>query len=308
MSDSNTSNPQDPLNGDGSRSRMHEMITAYIDNEIRDPKEIEEIESGLKSDSDLYNRYVFEKLSKQRAKESFKYQGPPLYLQKSIGTEIDNYIKKASKKQNSPAVPGSVSPKQLPPHFDESKSSLKRNLFIGSSVFVLLLVSVFYFSSLMTNNPTLAPNDLVSVSRDVFHKIVAGQIPLQIKSSNAQNLADSMNKYLDFKVFVPDVKDAELLGGTCNEINGEKLAHIIHKKGNVYIYTLQGNKDHVRGNGSKIVLCEDFMNNITKGINWFPCLKDENATAVVWFKDNVICSSVAKMDNKEITAVLTNYK
>ena len=171
-----------------------------------------------------------------------------------------------------------------------------------------MIISAFAINFFIKKSPALASNDLVAVSRNVFDKVISGEIPLQIKSNDARILADSMNKYLDFEVFVPDVKDAELVGGTCNEINGEKLAHIIHKKDNIFIYTLQGNKDHVMKEGSKIVLCPAFMENVSKGINWFACLKDENAVAVIWYKNGVICSSVAKMESKAIADLLTNYK
>ena len=46
-----------------------------------------------------------------------------------------------------------------------------------------------------------------------------------------------MNKYVDFKVFIPDVKDAELIGGVCNEVNGEMLVHLVPKWKHNYLYT-----------------------------------------------------------------------
>ncbi len=306
MSDSNTSNPRDTRD-DQCPKKNYELITAYIDNEIRDPQEFKETEDGIRNDNDLHNRFVFEKLTKQRVRESGKYSGPPLYLQKKIGEGIDEYIKKASSKQSARNVTVERNQPIQQSFFDENKLSLKRNLYIGVSVFVLLVAGILYITMFNNSSPVLASNDMVAVSRDVFNKIIDGKVPLQIKSSDARVLADSMNKYLDFKVFVPDVKDAQLIGGTCNEINGEKLAHIIHKKGNVFIYTLQGNKDHILSKGSRIVLCEDFTDKVNDGKNWFTCLKEKTSSAVIWYKDNVICSSVAQMDSEDITAVLTNY-
>ncbi len=308
MSDSNTNNPLDKQGGEEQEVRKYEMLSAYIDSELQSPEEIDEIESGLLRDPNLHNRLVFEKLVKRRLRETYKRTEVPVYLQKSIGIKIDDYIKLASSKDIVNTLPPPAKNRQPIPNLDDHKNSLKRFFLYGSAVFVLLIISAFGISSFLKKDPVLAQNDLVSVSRSVFDKIVSGQVPVQIKSDNAGTLADSMNKYLDFKVFVPDVKDAELVGGTCNEINGEKLAHIIHKKGNTFIYTLQGSKDHVMQENSNIVLCPDFMENVSKGVNWFTCLKDKDAVAVIWFKDNVICSSVANLDSKEITLALTNYK
>jgi hypothetical protein len=284
------------------------MLTAYIDNELRDEKEKLEIETGIETDPDLHNRYLFEKFTKQKLISSSKNTGVPQYLRQNIENEIASYIKLASARQNKAVTLSAGS--NIPPlkKYDDPKNNLKRYFMYGTAVFVLLIISAFAINFFIKKGPELASNDLVAVSRNVFDKVISGDIPLQIKSSDAKILADSMNKYLDFKVFVPDVKDAELVGGTCNEINGEKLAHIIHKKDNVFIYTLQGSKDHVMKEGSKIVLCPDFMDNVSKGVNWFTCLKDENAVAVIWYKNDVICSSVSKLESKAITDVLTNYK
>lgn len=308
MSDTNKSNPRDNSGSNSPEVQKYEMLTAYIDNELRDEKEKLEIETGIETDPDLHNRYLFEKFTKQKLISSSKNTGVPQYLRQNIENEIASYIKLASARQNKAVTLSAGS--NIPPlkKYDDPKNNLKRYFMYGTAVFVLLIISAFAINFFIKKGPELAPNDLVAVSRNVFDKVISGDIPLQIKSSDAKILADSMNKYLDFKVFVPDVKDAELVGGTCNEINGEKLAHIIHKKDNVFIYTLQGSKDHVMKEGSKIVLCPDFMDNVSKGVNWFTCLKDENAVAVIWYKNDVICSSVSKLESKAITDVLTNYK
>lgn len=308
MSDSNTSNPQDIPEGSGSKARLHELISSYIDNEIKDPGELREIESGIESDPDLYNRFTFEKLTKQRTKQSFKYDGPPLYLQKKIGDDINNYIRKASGIRILPQQSVTDSGDWLKTNLEESRSSLKRNLYIGLSVFVVLIAAIFVFQSMRFTNPVLAPNDLVAVSNDVYNKLVNKNISLQFETKDAKALSDSMSKYVNFRVFVPDVKDAELVGGICNEVNGEKLAHIIHKKGADYIYTLQGVRENIKCSGTKIVICTDYMKNVTDGMNWFTCLKKEKTESVIWHKDNLLCSSVAELESSEIAGILTNFK
>ncbi|MEZ4824410.1 MAG: hypothetical protein R2942_19270 [Ignavibacteria bacterium] len=86
------------------------------------------------------------------------------------------------------------------------------------------------------------------------------------------------------------------------------IAHFVHKKGNIIIYTLQADKQEVLNNLDKIILQDNFKENVKSGKNWFPCSKEPHKTAVIWFKDNVICSSVADMEPKEISVVLSNYK
>lgn len=306
--------PNNPFNnsedsGENDNDNMkYELITAFIDNEIKDENEKERILKLIESDPDYYNRYNFERLTKETYRQRLKRIETPVYVYKKIGQEIDDYIKKASASN----VTSKISPDIYTQQLNVNKSKLRRNLIISSFAFVLLILTIFGLRNFLTSNTEFSENDLVSVSRNIFDKVESGQVNLKYKSNNAKQLADSMNKYLDFIAFIPDVKDAVLIGGVCDEINGEKLAHIIHKKGNLTIYTLQASKNHVMTNEDtnedKITLNETFKKYVKEGRNWFPCTKDKSMTAVVWFKDNVICSTVAPMEPQDITVTLTNYK
>lgn len=325
------SNPENKSEHDKNASDKFEFLSAYLDNEIKSAEENENIRKRIESEPDIHNRYTFEKLSKDCIQSRIKHIETPLYLYKNIGQGIEDIIKNNSAnriaKTDSTITansntdytnPNYTIPNYTNPNytnqFQNEKTNLKRYLVYGSYALLFLVIMSFAISyylksnSELLDNPPSAENDIVSVSRNIFNKVESGQVVTQFKSNCAKELEDSMNKYVDFKVFVPDVKDAELIGGVCNEINGEKLAHFIHKKGNMIIYTLQANLKDVMNNHDKIIMCKDFKENITNGKNWFPCNKDKNNTVVIWFKDNVVCSSVAHMDSQDISAILTNYK
>jgi len=312
MSDSTPSNPgNNPMNNfrpDDNTDSEYELITAYIDNEIKDTNEYNRIKNLIESNPDYYNRYIFEKLTKETFQKRNKRIETAAYLYTSIGNSISEYIKSAEIKNS---VQGSVNKDSISQIYTQQlnreKSNLKRYLTYGSFALIILVALAFVFNNYLQKNP-LNENDLVAVSRKIFDKVESGEVKLQFKSNNAKDLSDSMNKYLDFKVFVPDVKDAELEGGVCNEQNGEKLAHIIHKKNGIIIYTLQANLKDVMNNSERIILCPEFKENVNAGKNWFKCDKDKSRTAVIWYKDNVICSSVAHLDSQDISKTLTSYK
>jgi hypothetical protein len=279
----------------------YEFITAFIDDEIKDPQEKKKAGELINSNNDYYNRYLAEKYIKEKLKSSIPQIETPVYLYKKVGEQIDQYIKEST-------LPASVTPDVLNHVNDIRKSNLKRNLIYSSFAFVALILFSLFLNSYLQKNPELQENDLVAVSRKVYDKVMNGKTDIHFKSQNPKQLSDTMNKYLNFKVFIPDVKDATLIGGDCEEINGQMIAHLVHKKGNIIIYTLQADKENVLNNLDKIVLQDSFKENVKSGKNWFPCSKEPHKTAVIWYKDNVICSSVADMEPKEISIVLSNYK
>ncbi len=293
--------PDDRMDNSDNDDTRYELISAYIDNEL-DEEQTVKLKHLIETDNDYRNRFILEKLTKENLRDHSKRIETPPYVMQNIGKGIDDYIRKAQLK--------SVSSQEqfLAKQNSIQKSNLRRYLFISSFVFVILVAAVFLLNNYLKNSD-ISDNDFVAMSRNIFDKIQDGQIKVQYPSSNAKDLADSMNKFLNFKVFVPDVKDAVLVGGVCNEIKGEKFAHIIHRKGNIIIYTLQACKSEMLQNGKeKPILSEQFKELVNKGHNWFPCTKVENKNAIIWYKDNVICSSVAAMDYHDIEGILKDYK
>ncbi|MEO8447519.1 MAG: hypothetical protein ABI528_08490 [bacterium] len=302
MSDLIPNNPEkDSMSNSGKNDLNFELITAYIDNELDDTQKAT-VKNMIDNDSDYHNHYIFEKLTKENLNKRSKRIETPLYVYQNIGKGIEDYII-----TNSGSV-AQIDSSILTQHANLQKSNLRRYLSLGSVAFVVLIVAAFFLNNYLKTNPEHIENDFVSVSRNIFDKVESGEVKLQYKSDVAKTLEDSMDKFLDFKVFVPDVKDAILIGGVCNEINGEKFAHIIHKKGNILIYTLQANKSELLANKDRMILNDQFKEYVKEGKNWFPCMKDKNKTAVIWFKDNIICSTVAAMESQDIATTLTNYK
>jgi len=302
-------NPMNNFEPIGSIDLKYEIITAYIDKQIKDTAEYEKIKKLVESNPDYYNRYIFEKLTKEEIQKRNKRIETPAYLYANIGNAISEFIRNAEIKHSALKSSNKDSISQIySQHIVSEKSNLRRYLTYGSLVLIVLVAFAFILNNFLQKNPQLTENDLVAVSRNIFDKVESGEVKLQFKLNNAKDLTDSMNKYLDFKVFVPDVKDAELEGGVCNEQNGEKLAHIIHKRNGIIIYTLQADMKEVMNNSEKIILCPEFKDNVNAGKNWFQCNKDKSRTAVIWYKDNVICSSVAHLDSHDISRTLTSYK
>ena len=285
-------------NGDKNNPDMkYELITSYLDNEIKDESIRLKIENLIQTDPDFRIRYISEKLTKEKLQSSIKRSDTPLYVLQNIGKGIDDIIRKAG---NKTLITSSVAPEK----FSGDKSYYRRYFLYGSLVFVFLIALAFIFNSFFSSNT----EELVAVSRNIFEEVESGNVKIKYECKNAKELEEQMNKDVDFKVYVPVLKDAELIGGVCNEINGEKLAHFVYKKNNYLIYTMQGCKEHILNNIEKMVLNEEIRTGILNGKNWMICTKDKDKTAVIWYSEGVICSSVAHLEPQVLTSTLKDIK
>lgn len=308
MSDTTPNNKSNKLVSDSSAEEnsynsRYELLTSYIDNEIRSEDEKNKIKNLIDTDPDFYNRYILEKLAKEKLQKSIKSINTPVYVYKDIGLKINSLIENSLKNDRS-ATESELYKYQI----QSERSYFTKYLKYGSAILVVMIALSFVLFSYFKQDLVLLENDMVAVSSNIFNKIDSGKIEPSFKTSNSAELTDSMNKYVNFKVFVPDLKNALLVGGICNEMYGVKVAHFVYKKDNHIVYTLQANKDEILNHTNKLFICDEFKDNVKNGKNWFQCIKDKNYNVVIWYKDQVICASVSHLKSEEISSILTNYK
>ena len=291
-------------NKNDSKNINPELITAYIDNEIAsDEKELvqESISNNLKQNL----RYEFERLTKNEFRKRVKKIETPQYLYKNIYDRIDEYCESINSKNNTPH-PISPPLKGEELYRRTIQSIPKKYIYTVSGVFVLLIIffiilNVYYAGDISSDN------NFVAISRTIYDDIESGKMKMEYTTDNAKELENILENRTGYDVFIPDVKSAVLVGGVCNEMNGQQIVHFVYKKNNYVIYTLQTSRPELF-KGDKLALSEDYKQKINNGTNWFPCLKKDIRNAVIWYNDDVICSSVSKIPANEIHATLTSFK
>ncbi|MFA5011363.1 MAG: hypothetical protein WC644_05360 [Ignavibacteria bacterium] len=269
----------------GENNVDYTLITAFIDNECSiDEKEF--VIRHIESDSNFRMHYEFEKGFTAYYRKHFRKSQPSEDIIKKIKNNIDSETKRR---------------KELIKKNKDHKFTVYFYLYPVAAALVLFL-GYYIYNSLYTHD-----SDFVHLSHDLFSKYENNEIQLQHVNSNALELQKILSGSAGFSVFVPELKDAVLIGGTVNELNDEKVVHFIHRKNDKLIYTMQMNRKDLMDD-DKLVLHKNHRQEIADGHNWIECEKNNNDCTVIWFRNGVICSSVSKLDAKEIAFVLTNYK
>lgn len=311
---------QNNTNSDNNENSMNsgkdfDFISALLDNELTGA-EREKILAQLESDNDLYNRHGFEKAVKTEISRRVTRIETPQYVFQNIQTSINTYSEKVAsihKQRNQPGRAAETA-QYINSHNtnqNAAKSRQRNYFYLFGSVGVALLLLFFSVNFFFSGDDIPDNVNLVELSRGVYSKVNNGEIKIQYATNSAQDLEKFFSDKMDYEVFVPDVKDAVLIGGVYNEMNGKKAAHFIHKKGDTLIYTMQICKKHIMDENNKdIMLTGDMRENIREGKNWLHCPKKQggNENIILWQKDDAISSSVSKMGADQIHAVLTNYK
>ena len=269
----------------GDNNVDYTLISAYIDNECS-VEEKEFVVRHIESDSNFRMLYEFEKGFTANFRKHVKKIQPTEEIIKKIKSTIESET---------------IRRKELLVKRNKGKSPAYVYLYPIAAVLVLFL-GYYIFNSLNTRN-----SDFVHLSHDLFTQFENNEIQLQHVNSNAEELQRILTSSAGFRVFVPELKDAELIGGTVNTMNDAKVVHFLHRKNGKLIYTMQMDRKDLMDE-DKLVLHKNHRQEIADGHNWIECEKNNNDCTVIWFRNGVICSSVSKLNAKEIASVLTNYK
>lgn len=285
-----------------------ELLTDYVGNRLSG-EELNQVESLINSNPDYKARYILEKSTVELFTNRLKNIETPLYVFQNINKGIDEYISSKSSTQSVATSPQYSIPQVSIQNKINLNSAPSRKYYYAAGTMAVILIAFFVYSYYL-NNAVPKDKDFIEISRNIFDKVDAGEIKLQYATNNPLELANFFKDKVDFKVFVPDVKDADLVGGVYNEINGQKLVHFVHKcrnDGNKLIYTMQGCMKNVMKN-DQLILPEHHKVDIEKGQNWSACAPVNGDNIVVWYRDDVVCSSVSKIGPQQIASVLTSFK
>ena len=282
-----------------------ESLTDFIDNRLTG-EELNQVKNLIDSNPDYKARYILERNTKELYSSKLKSIETPLYLYQNVNKGIDEYISGLTATPNTVNTVSQFPP--VPKISIQSKINTaqpRQRYTYAAGMFAIVLLAFFAYSYYFNKNVTVpAEKDFIEISRNIFDKVDASEVKLQYATNSPKELENYFKDKVDFKTFVPDVKDGELVGGMVSEVNGEKAVHFIHKCGGKLIYTLQCCKMNVMKE-DKLALPEHHKEDVVEGQNWKSCKPVNGDNIVVWFEGDVVCSSVSKIAPQQITSALS---
>ena len=269
----------------GEQNTDFTLITSFIDNEC-DIEERDYVLKQIEKNSDFKILFDFENNFTTNFRKRIKKNRPGNEILAKINDLIDKEAQKRYVSTGSNRT---------------SYSKYYKLLYPIAAIFVIIF-GYYIFNSININS-----KDFVLQSHNVYEKVMNNEVSLSHKTSNAGELQKLLTNEAGFNVFIPEVKDAILIGGIVNDMNDSKVVHFIHKSKDKVIYTMQISRNDLL-NTDHFLLHKNHKQELIGGLNWIECEKNANDCTVIWFKNEVICSSVSRLEAKEMSTVLTNYK
>ena len=314
-----------PMGESTTNFNIDELISSYIDKQIRDPQTERKVEELLKQDENLRKKYQSELLTKTLLKTRLGNVEVPNPTFRKITGVIDGLIADAEKKHEAlEELHADAHPIAISSSFGEYlRRILSVPIRIGSvpvpryaAAFVVLLMVVatgVYVNQSTHGSPSNerlivgSEKNIMKQAIENFHKLVNGDIKPAIESKNTEDVKTYLTDNAGFPVYVPDISDYSLQGALCNEYNGQKLAHLIYKSGDDMIYIYQ---THSKCLEHKDLEIPDEVKGEITSHKYFMCdqVDKQNCTLTIWYKDKLVCASVTNVPKQKMHTMFASFK
>ncbi len=269
------------------------LITAFVDNEITDAGQKNEIELLIQSETSAAYEFNVQSLMKNIVQT--KCPVTPISLKNK------NKIIRRLKAENIPSLKSILFIENL----------FARPVFsygIAAVILVLLMYWVFTPVDLIPDYVEIAAKqqgefNLFLQANNNFNSITEGRLEPQIISGNPEVIQNFfVEQGVNYTTFIPLFKEWNLLGAVVSEDKGEKFAHHVYanEEGKiVYVYQVE---EHFIVNEQVLTLTNEMIN-VLNNEGCFKISKN-NVTTIITKIENNICAIVS---NENIAILESNF-
>jgi hypothetical protein len=265
-----------------------DMISAYIDGEVKDELLEKEILSRINIDKGFAIEYRVHSLVKTLVKEKVSFKQTPVKVRLKILKSIGSTTKVQSEKKSFFA------------------DLFEKPSFSFATAFVVILA----IALIIINRPDfvekkdfvmeqLGNKNMFVQATNTFNSIAEGKLVPQLTSKNADEIKNFFNNSgVKYSTSVPDIADWNLLGAVVSEDHGEKFAHHVYVSPEGKLaYLFQVDESYLYDH-EIISLSDDLIKYLDEG----NCYSYESEGFVALFTkmDNNICAIVSNGNPKEI--------
>lgn len=270
-----------------------ELITAYLDNELRDESLKEEIKHLIDVDPEYKFEYQIQSFVKRIAQEKYKRQQAPEHLKRRILNQIASEISIQSPKESS-----SKEVSFWAGLFSKPAFSFATALIIVISIILIILNRTSQQPPVIVEDQ-LTPDNMFYQAENNFEAIIQGKLAPQILADNPEKIKNYFESSgVKYSTLVPTFKDWKLLGAVVSEDKGEKFAHHVYtgQKGEI-VYVFQVDEKYLKTHDI-ISLNESLLEYLEQG----NCYVKNEDNKVVLFKkvDHNICAIVSNAPLQDV--------
>jgi anti-sigma factor (TIGR02949 family) len=172
---------------------------------------------------------------------------------------------------------------------------------------VLVVVILYGITVLTRREPEALPvathqADMIDQAVQHYSNYMKGRVKLQLVSSDHDEVKNFFKDKVSFEVYVPEVENSSLVGGTLCDHEGVKFLNLVYRRGDKVIYFYMGCSKQMKANG-RVGLSAKAETDLRQ-TGWYFDTTRVNCNVAVWKVEDNVCSVVADMGREELVALV----
>ena len=273
----------------------HELMSGAVDNELSN-EEASEFYDHIEICGSCKDEFELERLTKSYIRKKITFVDVPLDVESAIIEQITSY--------------GGVELRQgfFPRFFS---SNLLQPTFAVLLIVLMAVVLVFVNRDYVImpappiesieNAQSSNVQDVLTLAEDDFQNVLDGTFKPQITTGRTADVAEFINRNTGYNITVPEVPRAEWIGGSVSTFNGVKIAHLVYKVGESYIYIYSFPKGFAK---SKKIFLPHACKRVMESKKWFWELDSNGDTQAVWCSGDHVYIATANVGKRDLGTAL----
>ena len=162
-----------------------------------------------------------------------------------------------------------------------------------------LIMPTFPAEQLVVTAPS--QQDGLSLAENNFQDVLSGKFKPQVTAIDMADVASFIKQNAGYAIPLPTVPSADWVGGSVSSQNGNKVARVVYKMGENFIYIYSFPKQLM--NSKNISLPSNCVDAINKNA-WFWTMDSDGDTQAVWSYDDHVCIATANLGKNDLVGYL----
>jgi len=250
------------------------------------------------------DEYELEKLTKAYLKKRITFVDVPYDVEKAIMAQFSS---KVSKRKDHGFISRLFSNRAIQPIL-----AVGLMIFVGIALIFANRANIILPNLQQPAGVGLAQQDALSLAETNFQDVLSGKFKPEITAAAMSDVASYINQNAGFAMQLPSVASADWIGGLVSNYDGNKMAQVVYKMGEDYIYICSFAKSvvvsppeaKVASGQKKIFLPLD----CTKAIEnrgWFWSENSNGDTQAAWTSDDHVCIATSNLEKNDLVAYLS---
>ncbi len=276
-----------------------DLMSGAVDNQLF-KEESKDFYDHIEICGSCRDEYELEKLTKAYLKRKITFVDVPYDVERAIAAQFSSGAGQDTTTSESSRRQGFFS-RLFSNSYFQPVLAVGMVVVIGIILFFANRPDVIIPISQEPVNVATAQQDALSLAESNFQNVLSGKFKPEVTAVAMPEVASYINQNAGYAMRLPAVASADWIGGLVSDFQGNKMAQVVYKMGEDYIYICSFPKTLL---GSKKISFPSSCSKAMEESGWYWTETSDGDIQAAWSNDDHVCIATSNLEKGELASYL----